>query len=558
MGSHHLPERESGTVTTVRMPSGPKGGAAQPAIRRLIVFTLLFVMVVVVAIGLSGLLGHLLDVGRALAASASVDLAQGLAFTLVGGSLAVVLWAVLWRKIGDEKERSSVGWGLYLAGMSAVSLITFATSLLITASSLVGGDWQPRTFSTGVVWAGVWAWHRWMLRHVDKSPTRLVTVSTVISSVFGLVIGVGGAVTALGTLLGAAIDGFAASVAVGDPWWRFTIEALVWAVGGAVVWWWHWIHDDARHLSTGFATVALVGVGVVGAVILTLGGVMTIVFVLLRLAFDRTEPTLQILDPLPWGIAAAAVGSLVWAYHRGIAIRQSDASRQATRLTTSGVGLVAAASGIGVIVNSLLATMGTPLVGSDTRTLLLGGISALAVGGPVWWVVWKPTVLVDPIRVGSTGRRIYLIAVFGLSAVVVLITLLVIGFLVFEFVLGGVTGQSLIDRVRGPLGLLVATGLVAGYHYSVWMRDRSAIAAAPTKPKTIGHVILVTGSDPEPLRQVIDDVTGAGVTVWLRSDVDVDGPNEDQLSHALEGVTGKRVMVITGPRAQVDVIPLKG
>ena len=76
-----------------------------------------------------------------------------------------------------------------------------------------------------------------------------------------------------------------------------------------------------------------------------------------------------------------------------------------------------------------------------------------------------------------TGRRVYLILIFGISAIVAIITLLVIGYRVFEFVLDDLSGQSLLDRVRAPLGLLVATGLAAGYHFSVWRRDRSALVS---------------------------------------------------------------------------------
>lgn len=550
-------------MSTIRTSSGPTVSSAQPTVRRLIVYTLLFALVVIGAIGLSGLLGRLLDTGAVLAAGDIAGLARSLAFTLIGGPLAAVLWWVVWRRLGDEMERSSLAWGLYLAGISAVSLITFSTALLFAASSLVDGDWRPRDFSTGLVWAGVWAWHRWMRRHTIKGPARLVNVPPVVGYVFGLVIGVGGAVTALGSLLDAAIRGFTGSTVVGDPWWRFALQALVWAVGGGVIWWWHWIHDDGRHLQAGLADVALVAFGVLAASALTLGGAGTILFVLLRLAFDRTDPISKLLDPLGEGIAAAAIGSLVWLYHRGIALGRSEATRQASTLVTSGVALAAAASGLGVIVNVVLSTATTPLAGSDLRTLLMGGIASLLVGGPVWWLVWKPAVPAEPTQMGSTGRRVYLIAVFGLSAVVALITLLVIGYRVFEFLLDDVTGGSLVDRVRAPLGLLVATGLVAGYHFSVWRRDRSALAAAaPVRRRTIGHVILVTGSDPESQSQVIDDVTGATVTVWMRSDVDAvgaaAGPDAEQLARALYGVTGKRVLVVIGPGQRVDVIPLAG
>ena len=61
----------------------------------------------------------------------------------------------------------------------------------------------------------------------------------------------------------------------------------------------------------------------------------------------------------------------------------------------------------------------------------------------------------------------YLIAVFGISAVVALIALLFVGYRLFEFGLDPTTGESLIDRVRAPLGVLIATALVFGYHFAV-------------------------------------------------------------------------------------------
>ena len=302
--------------------------------------------------------------------------------------------------------------------------------------------------------------------------------------------------------------------------------------------------------------------------ILSLGGAGTALFTLLKLAYDRSAPVAQILDPLGAALAAAMVGALVWRYHRGLALIRSDQTRLAVSVVASGVGLVAAASGLGVVVNSILAATTVTLAGSDTRSLLLGGISALVVGGPVWWMAWKPATPVDPAQVGAAGRRVYLILVFGLSAVVAIVTLLVIGYRIFEFALGDVTGQSLVDRVRAPLGLLVATGLAAGYHFAVWRGDRSAITATPGRERTIGRVILVTALDPEPLIRAVDAATGAAVTVWRRSAgaepagtvparTDAAGPTAQQLADALRGTTGKRVLVVTGPGSRIDVISLQ-
>jgi hypothetical protein len=382
---------------------------------------------------------------------------------------------MVWRRAAVPAERGSLSWGLYVAGMSVVSLVTFATSLLSAASNLVGGNWLPQTVSTGLVWAGVWFWHRWMAKHPERGPSWLSSVAPTLSSAYGLILGTGGAVTALGVLLDTAIRGSATEGTIGHPWWRSMLAAIIWAVGGALVWWWHWVRGGVRLAQDRLAHVALAVVGILGGTILTLAGAGIALYVLLRLAFDPGDPAAQILDPLGFAMASAAFGALVLAYHDRVASESSTGLARTARLIVSGVALVAAASGVGVIVNSLLATFGNPLAGSSARTLLLGGISSLVVGGPLWWLTWKPARPAQPTE-ASAGRRIYLISVFGLSAVSALITLLVLGYRFFEFTLADQTAGALIDRVRAPFGLFAATAMVAVYHFSVWRHDKSALA----------------------------------------------------------------------------------
>lgn len=585
----------------------PVATSAGQTVRRIIVYTLLFALVVITATGLSGLLGLLLDAGTTFVGDTTSILAQALAFTLVGGPLAAVLWWVVWRRLAEPAERSSLAWSLYISAMFLVALISFTTSLLSTASSLVDGDWYGPTLAGGFVWAAVWIAHRWMWRHPAKGPVHLVAVPAVLGAAFGLVLGVSGAIGALTFLFDAAISGVSAAASVGSPWWIGALQAAVWAVGGGAVWAWHWYREGARSTSSGLANVLLVVVGILGGSLLTLGGIGTAVFVALRVLFDNSDTMTELLAPLPVAIAAAGVGALVWVYHRGIAENRSPATRNASMLATSGVALVAAATGIGVIVNSALGILTEPLAGEDTRTLLLAGISALLVGGPVWWLTWRPLSPTDATAL-TTGRRIYLIAVFGLSAIVALVTLLVIGFRLFEFVLSG--EADLVERVRAPLGLLVATALVAGYHFSVWRSDRASAEASapPPRLRTVGEVILVTGADPAPLVQVIESVTGASVTVWRTAVAAAPAPtaldqtltgavaqgplpvppsiadlpaatyspapagaaptmaplsvdtlepvDPEQLAHALDGVAGRRVLIVAGPGRRLDVLAL--
>lgn len=550
-------------------------GSAQLTLRRLILYALLFALVVIAAIGLSGLLERLFSTGAVLASTDVAGLARSLAFTLIGGPLAALLWWVVWKRLDDGAERVSAGWGLYLAAVYAVSLIVFVTALLGMAASFIG-QLEPQWYSplsVGLVWAGVWFWHRWMWRHPVKHPVNLDDVPAVIGSVFGLLVGAIAAITALGSLLDVAIRGYTSLTPGTEAWWQSVLRALVWAAGGIFVWWWHWFRGGGRKLKTALVDVALIGVGIFAAGITALGGAGVVVFVLLRTAFDRGDPISELLAPLGPALAAVAVGALVWRYHRVSGAHRSVATRRASQLVTSGVALAAAASGIGVVINAALAMAVSPLAGSGTRTLLLGGISSLVVGGPAWWQAWKPTGQPQTADAIPPGRRVYLIVFFGISAVVALIALLVIGYRLFEFLLGDVTGGSVLERIRAPLGLLVAAGFVAAYHFALWRREHALLAAtSQAKAHTIDQVTLVTPSFPEPLSKAITDATGAKVAVWTRADAEREAPPAEgvpseepelvrRVLEALSGVTAKRILLVIGPTTgkgtPIEVIPLE-
>jgi hypothetical protein len=543
-----------------------KAGSAQQTVRRAIVYSLLFVLVTVAGIGMSGLLGRVLETGSAIASGGSTALAQSLAFTVIGAPLAALLWWWLWRRLDDALERAALTWGLYVAAMYMVSLIVFTVSTVGAAHSMIRGVWEPARLASALVWCGIWLAHRAMSRHADKGPVRLATVPVVLGAFYGLVAASSGAVSAFGALLDNAIRGVNAVVLAGEGVFAPLSHGLLWLLVGGAIWWLHWVIGGAARVTTGLASVMLIWVGVLGASLLALSGIGISLFVLLRLAFDRNEPIGVVTDPLGEAIAGALVGALIWRYHWLVTRERSVGVQQAGTVVVSGVAMAATASGIGVIINALLATLSTSIAGSDPRTLLLGGLSAFLVGGVVWWFAWRPARPVSAAEQGDTSRRVYLVAVFGISAIVALIALLIVGYGVFVFALDAGTGTSLVEQVRAPLGLLIATAAVFGYHFSVWRRERAAVAlAAPVRVRTIGQVILVTDAAPEPQRQLIEQLTGAAVTTWMRAETpagtaesSLPGAGPERLAEALNGVAGARVLVITGADGSVQVVPLAG
>ncbi|WP_092667615.1 DUF5671 domain-containing protein [Agrococcus carbonis] len=522
--------------------------------RRLILTLLLLVLVTIAASGVSGLLGRLLqteaDLGDPIA-----GLALSLAFTLIGGPLAVLVWWWLWRRL-DGTDRSSVAWGLYLSAVATISLIVFSTSLLGAIADLVRGTWSPDAVATGVAWLAVWILHRIMWAHPTKSPLRLARVPIALGAGYGLGVAALGAIRVLEAVFAEATLPSVGSV--GGAWWLSPLQAAIWAVGGAGIWWWHWRRDGAVAMRGGFPDVALVLTGVLGAGAVALGGFGVSLWIGLRAALDRSLPWRDLLEPLPLAVAAAAVGVVVWLSHRRVATERSAGTRSATRLVEAGLGLIAAASGVGIIANALLASLTPSLAGGDARALLLGGLASLAVGAPVWWAAWHP--LDTAAHAADAGRRVYLVAVFGVSALVAIVALLVVGYRVFELVLDGGAGEGLVERIRAPFGLLLATAAVAGYHFAVWRRDR---AAAPTtgRVRSIGRIILVAGGDDTSLAQQLEAATGAPVTRWTRADAqraDAHRPDAsaDAVLRALEGVSGRRVLVVTGRDGAVEAVPL--
>jgi hypothetical protein len=530
-------------------------GTAQSVVRRIVVFAILFALVIVAATGVSGLIERVIGAGRALTADDS-GLALSLAFALIGAPLAGVLWWWERRRLAsDPVERASLVWSLYLLAMSLLTLIVAVTSLAVALGAAIDGEFLPAELSTAIVFVGVWVWHWHMRRSRITAPTRLAHAPVELSALFGLVVAASAAIDAIAQPISQALAG-ESFVATASPYWVIsTLRALIWCAIGALVWWWHWFRERAKDAPGALAAVLLVIV-VGAAAATTLFAIGTALFVLLRLLLDA-DPFAQTVASLDVAIAAGLIGGILWVYHARVLSGRSVRARRSGRLVISAIALIGAASGFGVIVNALLASVGGTLVQDDPRTLLLGGISALVVGAPVWWVAWRPAREVTADEAADPSRRVYLVVVFGASAIVAIVTLLIIGYRLFEFGLDGGGAGGLIERIRAPFGLLSATAIVFGYHFAIWRRDR-AVAGTIVRRQAIGRVFLVASGDAGELASVLHDETGAAITVWRTADDSATLGTQDlpALLAALDGVSAPRVLVIAEAGGGVRTVVL--
>ena len=206
--------------------------------------------------------------------------------------MAAVLWWYVWRRLDDATERHSVGWGLYLTLMYAVSLMPAHHGSRCPG---IRHGRQGRAGEFTVQRAGLG--RRVGVAPLDVAPSAKESLGDVrrarrrggcLRAHYRCGRHRHGDGNAPGhrdpRLHGVRLSRGSLVVAVR------TGVALVWAVGGGTVWWWHWSLEGGRRLKTGFADVGLVVVGILAAIILGPERARR-PFVLLRLAFDRRTPS---------------------------------------------------------------------------------------------------------------------------------------------------------------------------------------------------------------------------------------------------------------------------
>ncbi|GAA1498577.1 DUF5671 domain-containing protein [Paeniglutamicibacter kerguelensis] len=535
--------------------TGERTTGALPTVRRLVLYILFFILVSVAASGASGLLAIALEPGALTGTDRTSALARSIAFLVIAGPLALLLWRSLAKRLLQPAESGAPAWGLYLAAMYATALVAGSTALFSLLGNLASGRTEGwgRDLAGALVWGGVWWWHQWIWRDARRAPRVLPNLPGILGSWYGLLIGAAATATALSVVFSAVLDVYFPAPLIGNPWWQGVLAQLPWIAGGLALWWWHWTHLGMGTVRGGFADVALVLVGVLAAGAATMGGTGLLLYTLGNAALRG--PSLQLLAPAPLALGMALAGAMVCSLAPPWFAGRSPGTVEAARQVVSGLGLAAGASGLGVCVNALLASLTPPLAGNNTRSLLLAGVIWLVLGALTWWRAWRPGQQADP-----RGRRVYLVAVFGVSAVVALVALLVAGFRLIEFLLEpDRLASGLLESVRAPVGLLTATALVSVYHFAIWRADRAVLESADAQGTgSLDSIVLVAGGGTGSLRAALAKSTGARVQLLARAG---DGylATEEELAAAIgtvEGTATRIMLLVEGP-GEVRAIELE-
>ncbi|WP_153506379.1 DUF5671 domain-containing protein [Cumulibacter manganitolerans] len=483
-------------------------------LRRLFQYAVLFALVVIVTVGVTGLVTRF--VGKpAFGEDADALLARSLAFALVGAPLAALLaWWSRRRQLADGSETRSGVFAAYLT----VAALTGATAAAFNLQSVGGAAADGRVdggavaavLAWGAVWLGHWALATRMLDG-DRAVPHLL-----LGSLIGLILGAGGLISTLGSSLEIFVHSGSGSGRPTAPG-----AGLGLLVGGALIWVRYWATTAIRlpRSNLWFGIVLPVGVG--GGLVLSLVGASRLIWtVLVWLVGKPAEGSATVhFGGIGRDVAVLLVGLLMWWYHRAVLgphhERRSEVQRVYEYLM-AGLGLIAAAVGAGTaLVGFIEAVTPGVDVGMSVVNTVLAAVTLLIVGAPVWWVFWsRIRRAADLDRAGevtSPTRRTYLILLFGVAGVAAVIALIAVAWTFFQDVVAGRLSGVTIRQMRYGLGTLLGTAAVSGYHWSILHHDRGA--AAPRRVRGPRSVVLVGPADAA-VEDAVRRATGARVESW--------------------------------------------
>lgn len=544
-----------------RLTGQDEGGGVEAAgVRRFFQYLLLYGLLVVVAVGLSELLGRIL--GRSDLVRSGTDLARGVSFTVIGIPLYLLVAAAARRNLNrDDKEARSLGWAFYITASTLTALVVamFALNeMLLWLMTLEPYD----SFALGrlLIWGGIWVVH-WLLEARFSPPGRR-RFHHLVGSAIGLGVGATGAAGLLAASLRTLIGTTSEGVVFGGQ--NPILRAAALFVVGGIVWFLYWIRAAATEEHTPLWIGYGLLVGVAAGLIAAISAASTVLYDILvwLIGQPAVRDASVHFNGVPAALATVVVGIVVWWYHHAVLEEAAGGERTEARriyeYLMAGVGLLAAAAGVATVLVAFIEAVASEraiTVGESAVNTLLAAVTLLVVGAPVWWVYWRGIERradLDPgTERGSLTRRIYLFVLFGLGGLTAAISLLVGVFILFEDLFQSAFGSETVRSMRFPIGILATTGAIAGFHWVVYRADREHEPLIKRGPR----FILLIGPPDDEIAAEVSRLSGGRARLWTRMQGEGGAWSAGEVVTALQDHSGEEVVVVSR-LSGLEVIPV--
>jgi len=490
---------------------------AQP-VRLFFQYALTLGLFITFAVGLAGLLGRLLGASKDVVTDQS-SLASNLAFVVVSGPL--LAWLLRWLKKSITRNPLDAAGFIptFFATLAAIiSLLVFMSSAIAVSYNLIDSDpVVGYTSARAIVWGiALIAVLRASNAVIPKNDFR---IQYFVGSLITAIVSIVGLIKVLATLFSVLLS---QSFLLGaqSPALISTRDNSLDGFGSLVIagalWTYYWIKNANTKTNdkTWLSYVLVAGVG--GSLVLALTSLTVTIYQ--TLVWFIGDPTSQVTSEhfkgLPASAAIAIVGLLAWWYHKSLLPLNSQRS-QTQRIyeyVVAAISLMASTVGLAIIILAIIeSSTSSIIVGDDAINTLLGAATVILVSGPVWVRFWNRIqgfAKTSEEELASPARRIYLFLLFGVGGIVAIVSLITVVFQIFNGVLSSTFGNSTLNEMRFALGILISTGIVAGYHWEIYRHEKDVDVSFDSSTKS---VLLVGPTNPE-FVHALKEVTGAKIT----------------------------------------------
>ena len=536
------------TSQPAAMPREEDGNmASQPStmltVRRLYIYTVSAVTLVIAAIGAANLLGLGLDkIFSAITGAGWIDAGpdwerERLSFSIPFIVIATPIWYLHWRMAqravrgaGAIAERRSLIRAAYFTGLVFVSLQIIIQGLNavieLSTERLLGGfldPWERDSVVSslaGVMVAGaLCAFHIIAYRRAIRDETAEHFSALLPQAGFYLASVIGALVLLFGAsdLIRLVVDALTGDDGPGR-WWREPLSsALALAATGGLVWTAHWFFTERLLATSSWWGKSRRSSGLRRGYLLSILVIATTMAIfhfaegvdgIARFVLDVRERTHETRLSIIAGPMLATLPFIAfWLMHRrrlmaeaaGIGFSLSFlTARQLLSYFMAFVSLVMASAGAAMLFAEVVRMVGT----EDTWRSDIGRPMGLVIGGgAVWAWYWseiRARFAADPqTEQLSTSRRTYLFVVFGGGLVALVIGLAMTVYQVMQEALGVSESTQLASEIALPLGVTVLATGVALSHGLMLRRDLAVLEAVRHEEKEqaieVGVRLTLTG-----------------------------------------------------------------
>jgi len=534
---------------------------AQP-VRLFFQYALTLGLFITFTVGLSGLLGRLLGASKDVVTDQS-SLASNLAFVVVSGPL--LAWLLNWLKKSIARNPSEAAGFIptFFATLAAIiSLLVFLSSAIAVSYNLIdGASALGYTSARAIVWG------------IALVVALRISNSVIPKNDFQIQYFVGSLITAIAAIVGLIkVLANLLSVILSQPMFLGaqspalistrdnSLDGFGTLVIAGALWFYYWNKNANTKTNDKMWLSYVLVAGVGSSLVLALTSLTVTIYQ--TLVWFVGDPASQVVaehfDGAPAAAASAFVGLLVWWYHKSLLTLNSQRSetQRIYEYVVSAISLMASTVGIAIISVAIIeASTSSIIVGDDAINTLLGALTVILVSGPVWVRFWNRiqsfAKTSEQEELTSPVRRIYLFLLFGVGGIVAIVSLITVVFQIFNGILSSTFGNSTLNEMRFALGILISTGIVAGYHWEIYRHEKDVEVFFGSSTKS---VLLVGPTNPE-FVHTLKAATGAKITFLERTDLgDLDWPTD----HVIELVNQSedRDLLILLESTGVKVVPV--